>query len=112
MEANDIPEERVDDYPADDYAAKGSAWHGVASPVNISNYIKMFKPLQNVVAIPAAESMAEMFERLQSAANGLEYQVMMPGGEAFFFKGLDIDSNADMYSHLTYRKGAAGAERK
>lgn len=96
----------------DDYVAVGSSGHGAFMPINLNDVLKWFPSFNNVLLGDAVFAMGGMMTRLTSAVNGMQYQVMMPGGEAFFFKGMDIDDQANLYSHLTYRLGASGAARK
>jgi hypothetical protein len=50
--------------------------------------------------------------KVDAVMNGFDHVVIMPGGEAFKFTGLDTDEEGAVYSHLTYQAGTDGPARK
>lgn len=110
-----IREPDISDYAGDDYVATGSAGHNIAGFINFGDYLKRifsnFPSFPNTVAPPGVYALKDSIDGVRSAFSGLDYTVMMPGGEAFFYNGLDCDSSGNLYSHLTYKKGSSGASR-
>lgn len=69
---------------------------------------------------PMSKFQKEMFtnqignsmDKVNAIMQGFDHTVIMPGGEAFSFTGLDTDAEGAVYSHLTYKAGASGATQK
>lgn len=43
--------------------------------------------------------------------SSMQNRIIMPAGDVFMFKGIDIDGAGNLYSHVSYAQGAENAKR-
>lgn len=59
-----------------------------------------------------SDAVRDSLDKVNSVVKSFDHVVIMPGGEAFKFTGLDTDEEGAVYSHLTYQAGTSAALQK
>jgi len=57
-----------------------------------------------------SQSVDELVGGLKCLMDGLKFTVIMPAGDAFYFKGVDTDAEGNMYSHVSYATPSGGEQ--